>query len=45
MASSVDLLVLNVRVKASWDVVFDVLENQFLKALQIGGVCHRAVFV
>ncbi len=32
------------RVQAGWDVVFDVLENQFLKALhQNGGECHRVV--
>ncbi len=35
-----------VRVQADWDVVFDVLKNQFLKALhQNGGECHRAVVV
>ncbi len=35
-----------VRVQAGWDVVFDVLENQFLKALhQNGGECHRAVVI
>ncbi len=35
-----------VRVQASWDVVFDVLKNQFLKALhQNGGECHRVVVV
>lgn len=32
------------RVKAVWDVIFDALENQFLKALHWnGGKCHRAV--
>ncbi len=33
-------------VPAGWDVVFDVLENQFFKALhQNGGECHRVVVV
>lgn len=32
-----------VRVRALWDVIFDVLVNQFLKALHWnGGKCHRA---
>ncbi len=35
-----------VRVMAGLDVVFDVLENQFLKALhQNGGECHGAAVV
>ncbi len=35
-----------VRVQAGWDVVFDVLENQFLKALhQNEGECHRVVVI
>ena len=48
MASYVDLLVLyaNWGVQAVWDVVFDVLENQFFKALhQNESECHRAVVV
>ncbi len=32
------------RVQAGWDVVFDVLETQFLKAFyQNGSECYRAV--
>ncbi len=35
-----------VRVQAGWDVVIDVVKNQFLKTLnQNGGECHRAVDV
>ncbi len=34
------------RVQAGWDFVFDVLENQFLKALhQNVGECHRAIAI
>ncbi len=33
------------RVQAGWDVLFEVLENQFLKALQNGGGCHKAVVI
>ena len=38
MASSVDILVLI----ANWDFIFDVLENDLLKAVhQVGGDFHR----
>lgn len=35
-----------VRDRAVWDVIFDVLVNQFLKVLHWnGGKCHRAVVI